>query len=88
MVVAGKGDREAIRLFDQFKRLRPSQWFQQRFGQPSEKAKDLEDPAEGTAFFIQVDTTLAADKLANDPALNVADQIKTFFTLALARKPE
>jgi hypothetical protein len=35
MVVAGKGDREAIRLFDQFKRLRPSQWFQQRFGQPS-----------------------------------------------------
>lgn len=88
MVVAGKGDRDAIRLFDQFKRLRPSLWFQQRFGQPSEKAKDLEDPAEGTAFFIQVDTTLAADKLANDPALNVADQIKTFFTLALARKPE
>lgn len=88
MVVAGKSDREAVRLFDQFKRLRPSQWFQQRVGQPSEKAKDLADPADGTAFFIQIDTSLAADKLANDPALNVADQIKTFFALALARKPD
>lgn len=88
MVVAGKGDRDAIRLFDQLKRFRPSEWFQQRAGLPAEKAKDLEDPADGTAFFIQIDTTLTADKLANDPALHVADQIKTFFALALARKPE
>jgi pimeloyl-ACP methyl ester carboxylesterase len=88
MVVAGKGDRDAIRLFDQLKRFRPSDWFQQRAGMPAEKAKDLEDPADGTAFFIQIDTTLTADKLANDPALHVADQIKTFFALALARKPE
>jgi hypothetical protein len=88
MVVAGKGDRDAIRLFDQLKRFRPSEWFQQRAGMPAEKAKDLEDPADGTAFFIQIDTTLTADKLANDPALHVADQIKTFFALALARKPE
>jgi dienelactone hydrolase len=88
MVVAGKGDRDAIRLFDQLKRFRPSEWFQQRAGLPAEKAKDLEDPADGTAFFIQIDTTLTADKLANDPALKVADQIKTFFTLALARKPD
>jgi alpha-beta hydrolase superfamily lysophospholipase len=88
MVVAGKGDRDAIRLFDQLKRFRPDAWFQQRAAQPMEKAKDLEDPAEGTAFFIQVDTSLTADKLANEPALNVADQIKTFFALALARKPK
>jgi dienelactone hydrolase len=88
MVVAGKSDRDAIRLFDQLKRFRPSEWFQQRAGLPAEKAKDLEDPADGTAFFIQIDTTLTADKLANDPALKVADQIKTFFTLALARKPD
>lgn len=88
LVMAGKGDRDAIRLFDQMKRFRPNEWFQQRSGQPADKAKDLEDPAEGTAFFIQTDTSLTADKLANDPSLNVADQIKTFFALALARKPE
>lgn len=92
LVLAGKGDRDAVRLFDQLKRFRPAEWFQQRVGQPADKAtdkaKDLEDPADGTAFFIQADTSLTADKLANDPSLHVADQIKTFFALALARKPE
>jgi len=96
LLLAGKGDRDAIRLFDQLKRYRPAEWFQQRTGQPTDKAtdkttdkaKDLEDPADGTAFFIQTDTSLTADKLANDPSLNVADQIKTFFALALARKPQ
>jgi dienelactone hydrolase len=87
LVMAGKSDRDAIRLFDQLKRFRPNEWFQQRSGQAADKAKDLEDPADGTAFFIQTDTSLTADKLANDPSLNVADQIKTFFALALARKP-
>lgn len=89
LVVAGKSDRDATRLFDQLKRLRPGTWFQQRAGgQPPDKAKDLDDPADGTAFFIQTDTSLTGDKLANDPSLNVADQIKTFLALALARKPE
>jgi hypothetical protein len=90
--VAGKSDRDAIRLFDQIKRFRPDGWFQQRAAlspdKATEKAKNLEDPADGTAFFIQIDTSLTADKLANDPALNVADQIKTFFALALSRKRE
>lgn len=92
LVLAGKGDRDAIRLFDQLKRFRPDGWFQQRAGQPADKAtdkaKDLEDPADGTAFFIQTDTSLTADKLANDPALGSADQIKTFLSLALARRPD
>jgi len=92
MVVAGKSDRDSVRLFDQIKRFRPDEWFQQRAAlspeKATEKAKGLEDPADGTAFFIQIDTSLTADKLANDPALNVADQIKTFFALALARKRE
>jgi pimeloyl-ACP methyl ester carboxylesterase len=91
LVLAGKSDRDAVRLFDQLKRYRPGEWFQQRAGQPADKAtdkaKDLEDPADGTAFFIQTDTSLTGDKLANDPSLNVADQIKTFLALALARKP-
>jgi alpha-beta hydrolase superfamily lysophospholipase len=88
MVLAGKSDRDAIRLFDQLKRLRPDSWFQQRADQPPEKAKALEDPAEGTVFFIQADTSLTGDKLANDPNGNVADRINTFFSLALDRKRE
>jgi hypothetical protein len=87
LVLAGKGDRDAIRLFDQLKRYRPGEWSQKRAGQPADRAKDLEDAADGTAFFIQTDTSLTGDKLANDPSLNVADQIKTFLTLALTRKP-
>jgi len=88
MVFAGKADRDAIRLFDQLKRFRPAAWFQQRPGQPPDKARDLEDPADATVFFMQIDTSLTGDKLANDPALHAADHIKTFFTLALARKPD
>lgn len=88
MVLAGKSDRDAIRLFDQLKRLRPDAWFQQRIDQPPEKAKDLEDAAKGTAFFIQADTSLTGDKLADDPTMNVAAQINTFFSLALSRKRE
>jgi dienelactone hydrolase len=88
MVLAGKADRDASRLFDQLKRYRPEAWFQQRAGQPVEKARTLDDPADGTVFFVQADTSLTGDKLANDPSLQVADQIKTFFALALARRPE
>ena len=88
MVFAGKADRDAIRLFDQLKRFRPATWFQLRPGQPSEQARDLKEPTDATVIFIQIDTSLTGDKLANDPALHVADQIKTFFTLALNRKPD
>ena len=88
MLLAGKSDRDAIRLFDQLKRLRPDAWFQQRIDQPPEKAKALDDPAKGTVFFIQADTSLTGDKLANDPSMNVADQINTFFSLVLARPRE
>jgi pimeloyl-ACP methyl ester carboxylesterase len=86
MVLAGKSDRDAIRLFDQLKRLRPDSWFQQRADQPPEKAKGLENAADGTVFFMQADTSLTGDKLANDPNGNVADHINTFFTLALSRQ--
>jgi pimeloyl-ACP methyl ester carboxylesterase len=88
LVLAGKADRDASRLFDQLKRFRPDEWFQQRADQAPDKAKELEDPAQATAFFIQTDTSLTADKLANDPSLNVAQQINTFFSLALSRKRE
>jgi len=89
LLLAGRADRDATRLFDQIKRYRPSAWFLQRAGQqPPEKAKELADPAAATAFLIQVDTSLSADKLANDPDLNAADKIRTFISLALTQRPQ
>jgi alpha-beta hydrolase superfamily lysophospholipase len=88
MVIAGKADRDAPRLFDQLKRFRPDAWFAVRPGKPPEKAPGLADAAAGTAFFSQIDTTLTADKLASDPASHVGDQLKTFFQFAIARPRE
>lgn len=85
LVLAGKADRDALRLFDQLKKWRPNAWFQQRSEQV-DKARDLGDPSTGTVFLIQVDTSLSADKLADDQTLGLADRIKTFLGLALARK--
>jgi pimeloyl-ACP methyl ester carboxylesterase len=88
MVIAGKADRDASRLFDQFKRFRPETWFASRPGKPPEKSPGLADAADGTAFFSQIDTSLSADKLASDPAAHVGDQLSTFFQFALARPRE
>jgi len=85
LVLAGTGDRDAIQLFDRLKRLRPRGWFEQRIGKEFEAGTDDKDPSKATAFFIQSDTRLAGDKLANDPEMNVVEPIKTFLTLALAR---
>jgi dienelactone hydrolase len=87
MVLAGTNDREASRFFDQLKRFRPKAWFQQRDGQPPEKARDLEDPSDATAFLIQCNTTLSGDKLATDTTVNVADKMKTFLGMMLDKKP-
>jgi pimeloyl-ACP methyl ester carboxylesterase len=87
MVLAGTSDREASRVFDQLKRFRPKEWFQQRDGQPPEKARDLDDPGDATAFLIQCNTTLSGDKLATDTTVNVADKVKTFLGLMLDKKP-
>jgi pimeloyl-ACP methyl ester carboxylesterase len=87
MLLGGKADRDAGRLFDQLKRLRPESWFQQRSGQ-ADKARELDDPAAATVFFLQNDSSLVGDKLASEPSLGAADQIKTFISIALDRKPE
>jgi len=87
MVLAGKGDRDAIRLFDQLKRFRPDTWFQQRVDPPSEKARNPVAATAATVFFIEADTGLKGDDLANDPDLHVADKIRIFIDLALARQP-
>lgn len=88
MVLAGKNDRDAIRLFDQLKRFRPNAWFQQRVEPPAEKARNPVAATDATVFFIETETSLKGDDLANDPAFNVAGTIKIFIDLAQAHTPE
>lgn len=88
MVFAGTKDKDAVRLFDQLRRMRPKEWLEQRAGQPPAKAPQVEQLADATAFFVQFDTSLAADKLVEDPVINAGEQLKAFFELALARKPQ
>lgn len=83
MVLAGKDDRDAVRLIDQLKKQRPKEWFEQRAGQKIAKAKELEKAADATVFFMQADSTLSADKLAADRSATPANQVKTFLSLVL-----
>jgi pimeloyl-ACP methyl ester carboxylesterase len=85
MVIAGRDDRDATRLVDQLKKQRPKEWFEQRIGQPIAKAKDLEQVADATIFFMQADSTLSADKLAAEPSAAAAEKIKTFLSLVLGK---
>jgi len=87
LVIAGEGDRDASKVFDQLKRYRPQSWFQQRGGR-SEQAPKLENAAQATAFFMQLETGLSADKLASDRTANAAARIQKFFTLVLDPKDE
>ena len=63
MVLAGRDDRDALKLFEQLKRQRPNEWFEQRVGQaaPAKAAKLEGSP---TLFLLQRDSELTGDKLA------------------------
>jgi len=87
MVFAGSKDKDSVKLFDQFKRLRPREWLEQRAGQPPAKSPQVEELADASVFLVQFDTSLSADKLIEDPAINAGEQLKAFFQLSLARKP-
>ena len=47
----------------------------------------VEETADASVFLVQFKTTLTADKLVEDPAINAGDQLKAFFQLALSRRP-
>jgi alpha-beta hydrolase superfamily lysophospholipase len=83
MVLAGRDDRDATRLAEQLKKQRPKEWFEQRAGQQPAKAKDLENVADATFFFMQADSTLSGDKLAAERSAAPAEKVKTFLSLIL-----
>jgi hypothetical protein len=86
MVLGGGNDRDAERLFEQLRRQRPAGWFEQRPGKPPEKSPKLGKIADADLVFIELDSTLSADKLATDAAATAADRIKTFLSLVLDRR--
>jgi pimeloyl-ACP methyl ester carboxylesterase len=64
MVLAGRDDRDAVKLFDQLKRQRPNEWFEQRAGQAAPtKATKLEGSP--TLYLLQRDSDLSGDQLAS-----------------------
>ena len=64
MVLAGRDDRDAVKLFDQLKRQRPNEWFEQRVGQgaPAKAAKLEGSP---TLYLLQRESDLTGDQLAS-----------------------
>lgn len=85
MVIAGRSDRDAAKVFDQLKRNRPTSWFQQRADRTTDKAAKLDDPAKASLFFFEFDSTRTADALASDRTLNPAAVIVKFFDMARTR---
>jgi pimeloyl-ACP methyl ester carboxylesterase len=85
MVIAGQDDRDAVKVFEQFKRQRPSGWFQQQADGTKDKAAKLDDPTKASLFFFEFDSTRSADALAADRTLNPAAVIGKFFKMALDR---
>jgi len=74
MILGGKNDRDATRLFDQLRKQRPEEWHQ-RIGSETTRAADrrkaddrktADKPPLETLFLFQLDTTLSGEKLVED----------------------
>lgn len=64
MVLAGRGDRDAARVFDQFKRQRPGAWFDSRFPPGGERNASPVPAAEASALMFSVAADRSGDALA------------------------
>jgi pimeloyl-ACP methyl ester carboxylesterase len=62
VVIAGREDRDALKLFDQLKRQRPQEWYERRAGQKPESTTGKD--ASPTLYLFQLSTTARGDALA------------------------
>lgn len=87
LVVAGRNDEDAVRVFDQLRRQRERAdgWFKQLADGTKDKPAKLEDPSKASLFFFEFDSTRTGDALASDRTLNPAAVITKFLTMALDR---
>jgi alpha-beta hydrolase superfamily lysophospholipase len=79
LILGGRTEKDADRLFDQFKRHRPLSWFRRPANGEAERADKLEDASKATAFQIVIDAAAEGEKLAAEAA--VATSIGRFFDL-------
>lgn len=86
LLIAGTGDRDTSRLFDQLKRYQPDSWFEQKAGQEPKWAPQLSKSADANLFSIQLATPLSADKLVADPSASPAERIAGFVNLVTSRR--
>jgi pimeloyl-ACP methyl ester carboxylesterase len=84
LVVAGRGDRDATRVFDQVKKNRPQEWFEQRAGQKPASAPKLERPADATAVFLQIDSEDSGEKLLGGRKSDPTEMVRGFLGVVLA----
>jgi len=83
LVIAGRGDRDAVRVFDQLKRNRPQEWFEQRAGQKPAQAPKLEKAADATAVFLQLDTEDSAEKVLAARKTDPTEMVRGFLGAVL-----
>lgn len=86
LLIAGTGDRDTSRLFDQLKRYQPDSWFEQKAGQEPKWAPQLAKSADASLFSIQLATPLSADKMVSDPSASPAERIAGFINLVTSRR--
>lgn len=93
LVIAGKGDEDAVRLFAQLKRQRPDSWYEKRVGQAASQAPKSQD-ASPSLYLMQLDAALSGDQLAvqrsTDPRRAASDPAKLiagFIDAAAASEP-
>jgi alpha-beta hydrolase superfamily lysophospholipase len=84
LVIGGRDDSDARKVFEQIKRQRPAAWYRQ-FADGRKDPENIEDPAKLTAFFVEIDSTRSADALASDATLNAGRFIANFLGRVLAR---
>lgn len=85
LLLAGSSDRDAKKMTDQFKGLRPKEWVVQGPGQQKEQADGLEKAADASIFCMHAESPLSGDKLASDAAARVPTIVAGFLDLVLSR---
>lgn len=93
LVLGGRDDRDAVRLFDQLKRSRPQAWFEQRAGQAPAMAPKLSRASDADVLLMQLDSRLSGEKLAvhraghpRPSSTDPGELIKGFLATVFGRK--
>jgi pimeloyl-ACP methyl ester carboxylesterase len=86
VILAGESDRDAARIFDQFKRFRPDGWFELGLDGKSSQAGKVADPKkDASVFLFRYATKDSGDALATAGTATFAPLLVDFFREQLSR---